>query len=131
MKYLCLIYNDENKLDTMPPNEIDAFRGEHVAYEDELRKDGQLILAEPLESVQTATTVRVRSDKLSITDGPSTETAEQLDGIFLIDARDLNDAIRIASKIPSARLGSIEVRPVRDVPNRPRSSAADQQAARG
>lgn len=131
MKYLCLIYSDEKKLDAMSTDDFDAFCGEHVAYEDELRKDGQLIVAEPLESVQTATTVRVRSDKLSITDGPFTETTEQLGGFFLIDARDLNDAIRIASKIPSARLGSIEVRPIRELPDRVRSSALEQQAARG
>lgn len=131
MKYLCLIYNDETKLDAMSTDEVDAFCGEHVAYEDELREDGQLIVAAPLESVQTATTVRVRSDKLSITDGPFTETTEQLGGIFLIDARDLNDAIRIASKIPSARLGSIEVRPVRALPDRLRRDAVGQQTARG
>lgn len=129
MKYLCLIYNDETKLDAMSTSEFDAFCGEHVDYEDELRKDGHLIVAEPLESVQTATTLRVRSDKLSITDGPFTETTEQLGGIFLIDARDLNDAIRIASKIPSARLGSIEVRPVRELPGRLRDGSLEQQQA--
>ncbi|MGH7573988.1 MAG: YciI family protein [Longimicrobiales bacterium] len=129
MKYLCLIYNDETKLDAMSTADFDAFCGEHIAYEDELRKDGQLIVAEPLESVQTATTVRVRSEKVSITDGPFTETSEQLGGIFLIDARDLNDAIRIASKIPSARLGTIEVRPVRELTEGQRSASLRREIA--
>jgi len=80
-----------------------------------LRKAGILIAAEPLQSVQTATTVRVRNGKVSVTDGPFAETKEQLAGFYLIDARDLNEAIQVGAKIPPARVGSIEVRPVREL----------------
>jgi len=80
-----------------------------------LRSNGSLIAAEALQPVETATTVRVRNGRMSITDGPFAETKEQLAGFYLVEARDLNDAIQIASKIPPAREGSIEVRPVRDL----------------
>jgi hypothetical protein len=86
-----------------------------MACGDGLRKSGFLIAAEPLEPVDTATTVRVRNGKVSITDGPFAETKEQLAGFYLIDARDLNEAIQVASKIPPAREGSVEVRPVREL----------------
>ena len=80
-----------------------------------LRQSGYRIAAEALESVQTATTVRVRNGKVSVTDGPFAETKEQLAGFYLIDARDLNEAIQVASKIPAARVGSVEVRPIRQL----------------
>ncbi len=80
-----------------------------------MRKSGLLVAAEALEPIHTATTVRVRNGKLSIIDGPLAETKEQLAGFYLIEARDLNDAIQVASKIPPAREGSIEVRPVRQL----------------
>jgi hypothetical protein len=85
-----------------------------LAYVEQLRKRGCLIAAEPLQSVRTATTVRVRNGKVSLTDGPFAETKETLGGFFLIDARDLDDALKVASEWPSARLGSIEVRPIED-----------------
>lgn len=81
---------------------------------EELRSNGQLIAAEPLQSVQTAATLRVRGGKVFVTDGPFAETKETLGGFFLINARDLNEAIQVASKWPSARLGSIEVRPIEE-----------------
>ncbi len=112
MKYLCLAYEEENVLSTLSRNEWDILRRETMSYVEELQKRGQLITAEPLQSIRTASTVRVRSGKLSITDGPFAETKETLGGFFLINAKDLNEAIRIASQWPSARLGSIEVRPV-------------------
>ena len=112
MKYLCLIYDDEKLLDSMLPKESEAFMGEYYAFTDDIRKSGKYLAGEALQPVQTATTVRVRNGKLSATDGPFAETKEQLGGFYLIDARDLNDAIQVASRIPSARLGSIEVRPV-------------------
>jgi|SRR5688500_12424984 hypothetical protein len=115
MKYLCLVFNDEKKLDAMPKSEYDALVAEHLAYDEVLRKSGHFIVAEALQPVQTATTVRVRNGKLSTTDGPYAETKEQLGGFFLIEARDLNDAIQVASKIPSARIGSIEVRPIMEL----------------
>jgi hypothetical protein len=115
MKYLCLIFIEEKKYDAMLQSEQDACVKEHLAYDDELRRSGHLIVTEALQSVKTATTVRVRNGKVSVTDGPFAETKEQLGGFYLIEARDLNDAIRIASKIPSARMGSIEVRPVMEL----------------
>ena len=106
MKYLCLVYGEEEKMSAMPD-------GECLAFADGIRKSGHHLAAEALQPVQTATTVRVRSGKVTVTDGPFAETKEQLAGFYLIDARDLNDAIQIASKIPPARVGSVEVRPIR------------------
>ena len=108
MKYLCLVYLDERKLDAVPDSEC-------MAYSDALGKSGHRIAAEALQSADTATTVRVRNGKLSVTDGPFAETKEQLAGFYLIDAKDLNEAIQLASKIPPARVGSVEVRPVREL----------------
>jgi hypothetical protein len=118
MKYLCLAYVDEKKWDALPKSEQDALIGESLAYDEELRKSGHLVAAEALQSAETATTVRMRNGKVSVTDGPFAETKEQLGGFYLIDARDLNDAIQVASKTPCARLGSVEVRPVLEL-NRP------------
>lgn len=112
MKYLCLAYEGESVLDALSPQEWRALRQETLDYVDELRQSGTLISTEPLQSVKTAATVRVRNGRLAVTDGPFAETKESLGGFFLIEARDLNDAIRIASRWPSVRLGSIEVRPV-------------------
>jgi hypothetical protein len=114
MKYLCLIYDEEQKLGSMSKVESDAFMGEYFAFTEGIRKSGQYVAGEALQPVQSATTVRIRNGKLSTTDGPFAETKEQLGGFYLIDARDLNDAIQVASKIPSARVGSIEIRPVVD-----------------
>src|SRR5918999_4280974 len=105
MKYLCLVYLEEDKLRAVPDREC-------MACGDGLRRSGQLLAAEALEPVRTATTVRVRHGKVSVTDGPFAETREQLGGFYLIDARDLNDAIRVAAKLPSAALGTVEVRPL-------------------
>jgi len=114
MKYLCLVYYDEKTLDAMPESEFDAFAEEHFALDEALRKTGQCLLAEALQPVHTATTVQLRNGKLSTTDGPFAETKEQLGGFYMIDAKDPNDAIQIAARIPSARLGRIEVRPIWD-----------------
>jgi hypothetical protein len=112
MKYLCLIYDEEKNSATSSKGEADAMMGEYFAFTDGIRKSGHYLGGEALQPVQTATTVRVRNGKLSTTDGPFAETREQLGGFYLINARDLNDAIQVASKIPSARLGSVEVRPI-------------------
>jgi hypothetical protein len=112
MKYLCLIYDEEKKIGAMPKSEMDAFMGEYFAFTESIKKSGHYITGEPLQPVATATTVRIRNGKMSATDGPFAETKEQLGGFYLIDAKDLNDAIQIASRIPSARYGSIEVRPI-------------------
>ena len=114
MKYLCLVYVEEPVLNALSRSERVALSDESLAYCDELQKAGQFIAASPLHPVETATTLRVRGGKLSTTDGPFAETKEQLGGFYMIDVRDLKDAIRVVSKIPAARLGSIEVRPVKD-----------------
>lgn len=108
MKYLCLVYGDEAKMREMDDNEC-------AAYGNGIRASGALVAAEALQPVETATTVRVRNGEVSVTDGPFAETKEQLAGFYLIEARDLNDAIRMASQIPPARIGSIEVRPIRQL----------------
>ena len=112
MRYLCLIYDDESKWTKMTKAEADAMMGEYFAFTEGVKKSGHYIGGEALQPTQTATTVRVRNGKVSSTDGPFAETKEQLGGYYLINARDLNDAIQVASKIPSAKLGSIEVRPI-------------------
>ena len=114
MKYLCLIYDEERKWAEMPKEESDAMMGEYFAFTEGVRASGQYLAGEALQPVETATTVRVRNGRVSTTDGPFAETKEQLGGFYLIEARDLNDAIQVAAKITSARIGSIEVRPVVD-----------------
>jgi hypothetical protein len=114
MKYLCLIYDDEKKWETMSKAEADAYMGEYFAFTDAIKGSGHYIGGEALQPVQTATTVRSRNGKLSTTDGPFAETKEQLGGYYLIEARDLNDALQVAQRIPSVRTGSIEVRPIQE-----------------
>ncbi len=108
MKYLCLVYMEEKTLDAVPDSEC-------MAHGESLRKSGRYIAAEALQRVDTATTVRVRDGRVSLTDGPFAETKEQLAGFYLIDAKDLDEAVQVAAKIPPARVGSIEVRPVREL----------------
>jgi hypothetical protein len=108
MKYLCLVYLEEQKPHAVSDSEC-------IACVAGFRNGGLLIAAEALQPVEAATTVRVRNGKVSITDGPFAETKEQLAGFYLIEARDLNDAIQVAAKIPPAREGSVEVRPVREL----------------
>jgi hypothetical protein len=114
MKYLCLIYDDEKKLATMSKDEGDAFMGEYFAFTEDIKKSGHYLGGNALKPVGTATTIRNRAGKLSTTDGPFAETKEQLGGYYLIEARDLNDALQVAAKIPSVRTGSIEVRPIEE-----------------
>lgn len=114
MKYLCLAYEAETVFKTMPAAEWEALREETLSYVDTLKRGGQLIDTRPLQSATTAVTLKVRGGQLAVTDGPFTETKEQLGGYFLIDARDLNEAIQIASKWPGARYGQIEVRPIEE-----------------
>jgi hypothetical protein len=108
MKYLCLVYLDEKRLGELPDEEC-------VDFDTGIRKSGQCLASEALESVESATTVRIRNGKLSVTDGPFAETKEQLAGFYMVEARDLNEAIQIAGKIPPARVGSVEVRPIRPI----------------
>jgi hypothetical protein len=112
MKYLCLVYLEEKKFDAVPDSEC-------MAFSEGIKKTGQRLAAEALQRVHTATTVRVRNGKVSMTDGPFAETKEQLAGFYLIDAKDLDEAVALASQIPPARVGSIEVRPVRELDPNP------------
>jgi hypothetical protein len=114
MKYLLLCCHEEKQLDSMSKSECVAVMEGTMAYCEALKKSGHLIAVEQLEPVQTAMTVRVRNGKASVTDGPFAETKEQVGGFFMIDARDLNEAIQVASKFPSVRFGSMEVRPIRE-----------------
>jgi hypothetical protein len=112
VKYLCLIYDNESAMAGMPKGEADAFMGEYFGFTEDIKKSGHYIGGEALKPVNSATTIRMRNGKLSTTDGPFAETKEQLGGFYLIEAKDLNDAIHVASRIPSVRTGSIEIRPV-------------------
>ena len=108
MKYLCLVYLDQEQWGACPD-------GLCANYAEQLSESKRLLAAEPLHPVHTATTVRVRNGQVQLYDGPFAETKEQLAGFYLVDARDLNEAIQIASGIPPAKYGSIEVRPVRQL----------------
>jgi hypothetical protein len=108
MKYLCLVYLEDQKFNAVPDREC-------LNCGDDLRKKGLLLAAEPLFPVDTAKTVRVRDGRVSITDGPFAETKEALAGFYLIDAASHDEALQIAAMIPPARAGSIEVRPVREL----------------
>lgn len=99
----------------MTPAETGTFMGEYGAFTEDVKKSGHYIGGNPLKPTSTATTVRVRNGKISTTDGPFAETKEQLGGYYLIEAKDLNDAIQVAARIPSARIGSIEVRPIMEM----------------
>lgn len=114
MKYLCLAYEQEGALDALSRDEWSALRQQTLDYVDELRRTGRLITTHALQSVQAATTVRVRQGRVTTTDGPFAETKETLGGFVLVEAADLDEAIRIAARWPSARIGSIEVRPIEE-----------------
>lgn len=115
MKYLCLVYVEESVLNVMPKDQRQVLSDEAMAYCDRLQQAGQLLAASPLHPVNTATTVRVRDGHVSMTDGPFAETKEQLGGFLMVDVRDLNDAVRIAAHFPAARIGSVEVRPMKEL----------------
>jgi hypothetical protein len=112
MKYLCLIYDEEKKMGAMTKSEGEALMGEYYAFTESIKASGHHLGSNPLQPVHTATTIRSRAGKVSATDGPFAETKEQLGGYYLIEAKDLNDAIQVASRIPSVKTGSIEVRPI-------------------
>ena len=116
MNYLCLIYSDETQTAKLPKPETEKIMSEFFAFTDSIKASGNWLGSNRLQPTHTATSVRIRDGKLSATDGPFAETKEQLGGFYLIEARDLNEAIQIASRIPGARVGTIEVRPVAPVP---------------
>ena len=115
MRYLCLIYLDQQQLAAMPEAQMSALNARHLEFNDGLLTSGQFIEAEALQASGTTTCVRVRQGKTSIIDGPYAETKEQVAGFYLIEARDLNEAIQVAARIPAASLGTIELRPCRDL----------------
>lgn len=115
MKYLCLVHCDEAVIRTLPPDELRVLNEESMAYDRELEKNGHFIAAEALTSVKSAKVVQVRNGKRSHVDGPYAEAREQLGGFILVEARDLNAAIQIAGRIPMARYGAIEVRPIENM----------------
>lgn len=108
MKYLCLVYGEESAMQTVNDSEC-------LANGEALQRSGHYVAAESLQPIATAATVRVRGGKTTVTDGPFAETKEVIAGFYLIDARDLQEAIQLAAKIPPARVGAIEVRPVRQL----------------
>ena len=112
MQYLCLIYDDETMWQTMPENDRNAIMGEYMGFTESIRTSGNMVAGDALQPTSTATTVRVRNGETLVTDGPFAETKEQLGGYYLIEANDADEALAIAARIPSARYGSIEVRPV-------------------
>lgn len=115
MKYLLFCCTDENKINALSADEVDRVMQETMDQINILQDSGQYVTSERLESVRTATMVRVRDDQVATTDGPFAETKEQIGGFWIIEADNLDGAIDIAAKFPSARLGGIEVRPVRDL----------------
>jgi hypothetical protein len=115
VKYLCLIHLDENQMEAMPAADASDLNARHLAFNDGLRASGHFIVAEALAPARDAACVRVRQGKATITDGPFTEAKELVAGFYLIEAEDMKEAIELASKIPSAPLGTIEVRPARQL----------------
>ncbi|HVT37061.1 MAG TPA: YciI family protein [Nevskiaceae bacterium] len=117
MKYLCLVYGEEDKIAAM--NDLEC-----LAFDRDARASGHCVASEALQPVSTASTVRVRQGRLTVHDGPFAETKEALAGFYLIEARDLNEAIQLAAKIPPAQVGCVEVRPIRPIREQPRNTAA-------
>ena len=115
MKYLCLAYADEKEMEAWSPSEANRHIDEALAYDGELRRKGHYVASEALEPVAMTTTLRRRNGKVTMTDGPFMETKEQITGFYLIEAKDLNEALQIAATFPCASVGTIEVRPVFDL----------------
>jgi hypothetical protein len=113
MKYVCLVYFDERELNALPKKEIDALHAEAEAYVTEMRRREGFLAADALEPTDSAVTLRKRRGAVSVSDGPFAETKEQLGEVVLIDAPNLDEAIKVAARVPSARFGSVEIRPVR------------------
>jgi hypothetical protein len=116
MQYLCLIYSDETMYPKMSKAEGENMMAEYMAFTAKVKESGHYLGGNRLQPTHTSTSVRIRNGNLSATDGPFAETKEQLGGYYLIDAKDLNDAIQVASRIPGAKVGTIEVRPIAPVP---------------
>lgn len=115
MKYICLGYMEEKKWEAMSESERNAFMDECFTYDDELRKNGHFVGGEALQSAQNSITLRWRNGKVAVTDGPFAETKEQLGGILVLEARDLNHAIQLMSRHPGVKAGPFEIRPAADL----------------
>ena len=115
MKFVFLIYHDEKTLDALPPKEMETLVDSALDYDESIRRSGHYIVSNALQRARTARTVRVRGGKATTTDGPFAETKEQLGGFFLVEAKDIDEACAVAARFPPARLGTIEVRPVREL----------------
>jgi hypothetical protein len=115
MQYLCLIYEDETIWQKMAKPEAQKLFDEYHALTEGLKKSGHYVGGNALQPTDTATSIRVRNGKMSTTDGPFAETKEQLGGYYLVEAKDLNDALQLASRIPGARFGTVEVRPIMQI----------------
>jgi len=115
MKFLFLIYHDEQTLDALADAEMQTLVDGALDYDEEIRRSGHYIVSNALQRVRTARTVRVRGGKVTTTDGPFAETKEQLGGFFLIEAKDIDEACAVAARFPPARIGTIEVRPVQEL----------------
>jgi hypothetical protein len=115
MRYLCMVCYEQKTLDSLSKREFDTLVAESLAYDDELRNGAHYLYSGALQSVETARTLRVQSGKVLLTDGPFAETKEHLGGFIVIEARDIDEAVRLASRIPPARLGCIEVRPIQEL----------------
>jgi hypothetical protein len=112
MQYLLLIYDAEKTWDDMPEAERGKLFAEYMQFTADIKASGHHLAGEALQPIKTATTIRVRNGKTTTTDGPFAETREQLGGFYLVEAKDLDEATKIAARIPSARIGSIEIRPL-------------------
>jgi hypothetical protein len=115
MKYLCMIFYDEKRLKALTEPELQALTDKALDYDNVMREGGHFVTAGALELVESATTLRMRNGKLSITDGPFAETNEQIGGFIVIEARDLNEAIQVASRVPPSLLGGVELRPIKEL----------------
>ena len=121
MRYLCAVYLEPKTMERLSPAEGTTLDRDSIAYDEELRRSGHYIVSNALQRASTAKTLRVRRGKLSIMDGPFAETKEQLGGFILVEARDIDEAVELASKIPMAKHGTIEVRPVMEISAKPHS----------
>jgi len=116
MQYVCLVYGQESDLDALSPQASARLDADSLAYDRGLERDGKLVIAQALQSARTAKSVRRRSGRKTVTDGPFAETKEQLLGFVMVEAKDLDEALEIAAGIPLAAFGTIEVRAIYDIP---------------
>ena len=127
MKYMLLVHHDEEILNALDPNELQKMRAESVHLANEINSNRGYVDAAPLHPASTGSCVQVRQGEQLITDGPFAETREQLGGYFLINAKDLDEALAIAARVPGARIGTVEVRPVVELPGLPGSKMSEAQ----